>query len=137
MEIYLVKTLGGVFKPSHDSDYQKFKKLKVDETYKCKVTQPRNNKFLRKYFALINLVYQNQERYDNSDDLREQLTIRSGYFRKIIDLEGNEVKKAKSISFAKMTEYEFGELYSATLDAIVKYFGFDKESMIEEIEQYF
>ena len=137
MEIYLVKTLGGSFKPSHDSDYEKFKKLKVDHTYQCKVTQPRNVKFHRKYFALINLVYSNQERYDNSDDLRHDLTIASGYFRKSVDLQGNEVKKALSISFAKMTEYEFSELYSATLDAIVKYFGFDRESMIEEISQYY
>jgi hypothetical protein len=137
MEIYLVKTLGGVFKPSHDSDYQKFKKLKVDQTYVCKVSQPRNVKFHRKYFALINLVYSNQERYDNSDDLRHDLTIASGYYRRSVDLQGNEVKKAKSISFAKMTEFEFSELYSATLDAIVKYFGFDKEAMIEEIEQFF
>ena len=137
MELYLVKTLGGAFKPSHNSDYEKFKKLKINHLYQCKVTQPRNVKFHRKYFALINLVYQNQERYDNSDDLRHDLTIASGYFRLSVDLKGNEVKKAKSISFAKMTEYEFGELYSATLDAIVKYFGFDKESMIEEIEQFF
>ena len=137
MELYLTKTLGGVLKPSYDSDYDKLKKLKVGQEYKCKVSQPRNGKFLRKYFALINLVYSNQERYDNSEDLRHDLTIASGYYRMSVDLQGNEVKKAKSISFAKMTEFEFGELYSATLDAIVKYFSFDRDAMIEEIEQYF
>ena len=137
MDLFLTKTLGGVLKPSFDSDYEKVKKLKVGEEYKCKITQPRNVKFHRKYFALINLVYQNQEKYNNSDDLRHDLTIASGYYRKSVDLQGNDVKKAKSISFAKMTEFEFGELYSATLDSIVKYFGFDREAMIEEIEQFF
>ena len=137
MEIYLVKTLGGVFKPSHDTDYEKFKKLKSEQTYKCKVTQPRNVKFHRKYFALINLVYQNQERYDNADDLRHDLTVASGYYTQRLNLEGEIITEAKSISFSSMKQDDFNSLYSATLDAIVKYFSFDRDSMIEEIEQYY
>ena len=45
--------------------------------------------------------------------------------------------EAESISFASMKQDDFNNLYSATLDAIVKYFSFDRKSMIDEIEQYF
>jgi len=36
-----------------------------------------------------------------------------------------------------MDENEFNDLYSAVIDVIVKYFNFDKEELINEVEQFF
>jgi hypothetical protein len=137
MEIQFVKTLSGTFKLAFDSDFEKAKKLPLNEPFSVTYVKKRNIKFHRKFFALINMVYQNQERYNNYDELREHLTIASGYFNLSYDLDGVETKKAKSISFSKMDETEFSDLYNAVIDTIIKYFHFEKQDIIDNIEQFF
>ena len=93
--------------------------------------------FHKKFFALVELVYQNQEAYSNKDDLREDLTIDAGFYRVTTNLQGNEVKKAQSISFAQMDEIEFNEFYNRFIDAVVKWLKIDKQDLIDNITQYF
>lgn len=85
----------------------------------------------------MQLVYQNQELYRFLDDLRQDITIECGYYYETVNINGEVVKKAKSISFASMDEVEFSELYNTALDVIVKHFHFDKEDMLTNIEQYY
>jgi hypothetical protein len=86
---------------------------------------------------MLNLVFQNQERYDNIDDLRHDLTIVSGYYTERVNIQGEHVKMANSISFAKMTETEFSNLYDSFLTQVQKYFHFDKETVNENLEQFY
>ena len=137
MELLLVKQFDNSFKVAYESDYEKLKKIKAGKTVKCKISMPRNVMFHRKFFALINMVYQNQERYNNLDDLREQLTIEAGYYKTVENIQGQPQKKALSISFASMTQDSFDDLYSKVLDCIVQYFHFDKQLIIDNVEQYF
>lgn len=137
MKFTLVKNLNNTFSLPYNSDYDKAKKLKAGEHFECEVKKKRNIKFHRKYFALLNMLFDNQEIYSNIDDLRHDLTIEAGYFTTRYNIYGEEVKKANSVSFAKMDELEFNNLYSKTLDAIVFHFNFDKQDIIDNVEQYF
>ncbi len=137
MEIMVQKTLSGVLKPCYESDHDNFKKLPLNESFLITYTKKRNIKFHRKFFALMQLVYQNQELYRFLDDLRQDITIECGYYYETVNINGEVVKKAKSISFASMDEVEFSELYNTALDVIVKHFHFDKEDMLTNIEQYY
>lgn len=137
MKLTLVKNLNNTFSLPYNSDYEKARKIKVGEYLECDVKKKRNYKFHKKYFALINLVFDNQEKYDNIEELREDLTKVSGFYTVRTDLQGNEVLKVDSISFSKMDEFRFNDIYSKTLDSIVKYFHFDKDDINEHIEQYF
>ena len=137
MKLTLVKQLNGSFKVAYDSDYEKAKKLKVNTEYQCEVKRPRNYEFHKKYFALINMVFENQEKYINIDHLRKDLTIASGFYTKRFDINDNEILEPDSISFGSMKQDVFDDLYSKTLDAIVMYFHFDKEDIIQNVEQYF
>ena len=56
MKVFLVKQGNNSFLPSHDSDYETLKKIKVGVTVSCEIKQPRNIGFHRKFFALINLA---------------------------------------------------------------------------------
>lgn len=105
--------------------------------FECTVLKKRNYKFHKKYFALINLVFDNQEIYNNIDHLRYDLTKASGFYTIRKDMEGNDVVEVDSISFSSMDEFTFNDLYSRTLYSIVKYFNFDKEEINTHIEQYF
>jgi hypothetical protein len=137
MKLFLVKQLNNTLKVAYNSDYDKIKKLKVGEEYQCEIKQPRNLKFHRKFFALINMLFENQERYNNSDRLRKDLIIEAGFYDEWVDLHGVINKEAKSISFASMSEDEFQDLYSKVIDVIVQYFHFDKQDIIENVEQFF
>jgi len=137
MDIYVIKTLAGHLHACYDADVESFKKMPLNEPIKISYTKQRNAKFHRKFFALVNLVYQNQEVYNNIDHLRKHLTIAAGFYDVVYDLTGCETKEAKSISFNKMDDAEFSEFYSRFIDVIHEYFGFDKEELIEQVEQYF
>ena len=137
MKLILVKNLDNTFSIAYNSDYEKAKKLKAGEQFECEVKKKRNYKFHKKYFALINLVYDNQDVYNNIDHLRHDLTKVSGFYTIRKDMQGNEVIEVDSINFSSMDEFTFNELYSKTLDSIEKYFNFDKQEIAEHIEQYF
>lgn len=137
MKLTLVKTLNGTFKLAYNSDYELAKKIPLNEPIEFEYKRHRNLKFHRKYFALINLVFDNQEHFKHIDDLRAELTIEAGYFDYYFTLQGEERKKAKSISFSAMGEDEFNLLYNTTVDTICKYFHFDKQSLVDEVSQYF
>lgn len=136
MKISLVRTLSG-FKTAYDSDFELSKKIKLNEIYEYEFKQTRNIKFHRKFFALINMVFQNQEQYTNIEHLRKDLIIESGNYDLRHDLHGVEIREAKSISFAQMDEIQFSELYNSVVYVIVKYFNFDKQDIIDNVSQYY
>ena len=138
MELTLIKTLNGSFKLAYDSDYEKAKKIPLNEPFEVSYTKRRNARFHRKFFALINLCYQNQYKFNNFEHLRKELIICSGHYDLIFDLEtGAQKKEAQSISFSKMDETEFNKLYTDVLNVICDKFLFDKEEVLNEVAQYF
>ncbi len=137
MKLFVVKQLNNTLKVAYNSDYDKIKKLKVGEEYQCEIKRPRNLEFHRKFFALINMVFENQEHYNNPERLRKDLIIEAGFYEEWVDFQGTIQREAKSISFASMKQEEFDEMYSNVIDVIVQYFHFDKKAIIENVEQFF
>lgn len=137
MKINIVKQLDNSFKVAYDSDYEKLRKIKAGQIYEVEIKNQRNAKFHRKFFALINLVYQNQEFYNNIDRLRKDLIIASGHYTERVNYWGEIITEPHSIKFAKMSEEEFKKLYNDVLDTIVKHFNFDKQDIIDNVNRYF
>ncbi len=124
MEIHLVRTSLGLQAYS-DEDYDLLKKIKVGSVVKAKIVQPRNVKFHRKFFAMLNaawdcLTEQQRDNLHSKDNFREQLLITSGFVEPLYDMYGQKfLERAKSISFAKMDEPAFSEVYNRVLDTIL------------------
>lgn len=124
MEIHLVRTSLGLQAYS-DEDYDLLKKIKVGSVVKAKIVQPRNVKFHRKFFAMLNaawdcLTEQQRNNLHSKDNFREQLLITSGFVEPLYDMYGQKfLERAKSISFAKMDEPAFSEVYNRVLDTIL------------------
>jgi hypothetical protein len=137
MDIYLVKRSDNSFIAANDSDYDNVLKIKSGETYKYIVTKPRNIKHHRKLFALFNLVYENQEQFKHLEDLRNELTKEAGYFEEYITLQGELIRKAKSISFSNMDQFEFDNLYSKIKDVVCIHFKITSQQIEDEIHQYY
>lgn len=136
MKLAVVKNMNHTLKPAFDSDLEKIKKLKVGEMYTVEVKKPRNVKFHRKFFALINMVFENQEVYDDIEKFRKDLTIAAGFYEEHVTFDGEIKQTAKSIAFHKMDDIEFSELYSKFIDTVIKIMGWDGQD-IEENIQYF
>ena len=137
MKLFLVKQLNNSFKVAYDSDHEKLKKIKAGEFVECEIKKKRNIKFHKKFFALLNMIYQNQEVYNNIEHLRNDLTISAGFYTTRSNLDGEMIPQANSISFSSMDDFEFSEYYSKVLDVIVMHFNFNKQDIIENVEQFF
>lgn len=124
MEIHLVRTSLGL-QAYADEDYEQLRKIKVGSVVKTNIVRPRNVKFHRKFFSLIRAAWDcltEQQRINlrSVETFREQLLITSGFSEPLYDLNGQKfLERAKSISFAKMDEPAFNEVYSKVLDTIL------------------
>ena len=136
MKLALIKTLSGL-KPAYDSDGETYKKIPLNDILLYEVKIPRNYNFHKKFFALINLVFENQEQYKDIDHLRKAIIIEAGYYTERASLQGEVIIEAESISFAKMDNDEFSTLYSKCMDVIVKYFKFEREEIQREITNFY
>lgn len=136
-QITLIKTFNGHFKLAYDSDYEKSKKIPLNEPIIYEWKKVRNYEFHKKFFSLVNMVYQNQEQYNNIDDLRDDLTVKAGFYYKYINIDEIEVKKPKSISFASMDENEFSNLYNAFIDVVVNWLSIEKQDVLDNIAQFY
>jgi len=134
MQLY-AQIKNGKIIPEYNSDYDKLAKLRNNETYRIEIKQPRNIAFHRKFFALVNMVYENQDLFNNPDELRYFLIMKAGYYKRVSTPTG-EMFLPLSISFAKMDETEFSELYSRVLDVVCKFLDITKEDIQLEIVNY-
>lgn len=108
---------------------------------------PRNPKFHRKFFALLNLGYEawnpglmhdGQPVEKSFEQFREDITILAGHYVQTWTLDGEMILRAKSISFASMDDAEFERVYSAVADVLLhrvltKYDRADLDRVIDRI----
>lgn len=93
---------------------------------------PRNGKFHRKFFALMNVGFEmwepNRKRKSykgmavekNFDQFREDITILAGFYEQTFNFKGAMKLRAKSISFASMDDGEFEMLYQAVVTVLLR-----------------
>ena len=139
MDIYLKNTSSGLV-PMTDDDYESKQKLKIGEVYKCSIKKARNYKFHQKYFALINCSWEylrepQQQFFNNSkESYRKTCEIAAGHCDKVYNIRLKDwTDIPKSISFDKMDEFAFRELYNRIKDVILT--TFLKHISYEEFEK--
>ncbi len=88
-------------------------------TLRVKWTRPRNVGHHRLFFALIDVVFQAQDRFATKDDLLDALKIALGHYS-VWRIGEREVLRPKSISFAAMDQAAFEKFYSAAVALILE-----------------
>ena len=125
-DLYMRKVAQDTFVCIDDVSKEYAAKVKIGEDRKVSMTLPRNVKFHKKFWGMIDLVAQNQERitYATSKQARDRMIYAIMYILKRGDFWGpnKEHFDRHSISFASMDEIEFGQLYTETLDVCLKHF---------------
>lgn len=125
MKLHLLNTPSGL-KPCYDNDFDEKKKLKIGEAYIADIKLVRNPKFHRLFYALVNLSWEYlSERHqrgfkDNVELWRKYLISAAGYVDVFYSPQLKQyVEYPKSISFEKMDEAEFKDLYDRVLDIVL------------------
>ena len=128
MKLLVINTPRGLV-PLGDDDYEQKRKLKLGETYSVEVKVVRNVDFHRKYFALIAYAWeflneQETERFKDKENFRKYIEIAAGHCDVIFHPRLQEfVEIPKSISFGKMDNTAFSELYERVKDVIFSIIG--------------
>ena len=135
MIIYLLNTASGL-KPLYDDDAQEKSKLKIGETYKAKITRPRNIKFHRKFFSLIKLGHDNTKLEMPFEAYRALMLMKAGYVDVYELPDGKKMALPQSISFANMDNTKFEKAYYAVLNVVGKDIGVDNEALEAEVLNY-
>lgn len=161
--VNLVKTASGDlrgFGQAHDQEWKRLKgwmkKLEPGEFFTLTIKQQRNLKFHRKYFALLNFLFDHWEPEQGRkrlaykgipieksfESFREQTIILAGFYEQTFDLQGRMRLTAKSISFDKMSEDDFEQLYKATINVGMKHIlprSYTEDGLarvLEELERF-
>lgn len=144
MDIYLLNTVSGL-KPCTDDDYDQKKKLKIGKVYKAKITLARNYEFHKKYFALINCAWAYQDERvvshfkSNVDLFRKTVEIAAGNCDTVYNISMKSwTDVPKSISFDKMDEAEFSDLYDRVKDVLFSVFlkGITEDDFIRNLSNF-
>lgn len=132
-DLYLTRTLAGL-SAADDASKEILRKIKIGKVVKCEVSQPRNIQHHRKFFALLNTVWQAAGDWATVDDLLIELKIKLGVTREVVIRESGEVIKiVGSISFAAMDQTEFDKFYERAIQALCLMAGGIDSNMLREM----
>ena len=132
MNLSMYKSLGGL-KPLNSEDEEKLKSLPLDWDGIVTLKHPRNYEFHKKYFALMKLGFENQERYKNKDHYRYVMQMKAGFYESI-ETDKGTIWLPVSISFGSMESNEFNDLYEKVLNEIADDLGLGTDELSQEVE---
>lgn len=143
MNYILLTKHEGKLIPAYDSDLTEYSKIVEGEILVCDLDDRRNLRFHRKYFALLNFVFENmsedlRERIPSVEILRSEIMRILGKVEVYYTLDGKRMLIAESIAFANMGQKRFEKIYSDTIDVCLKYFlpDVDREDFELEIVNF-
>lgn len=134
--------------PDGEPSAEWFAKVSPGARVVAKVSVPRNGRFHRKFFAMLNVAYANWDRPNietpagpaqcSFEAFRNDVTVLAGYHELRVNTRGDFRLTAKSISWAQMDEDEFQRLYSAVLDVILAKFltGWKEQDMESAVANF-
>jgi hypothetical protein len=140
---------GGILRPADEDTGETVIKWGIGAYISGGFSRPRNAKFLRKFFALLDALFEQWEPQDTEykgvqaqksrERFREEITILAGYYDLVCSLKGEARVVAKSISFGKMDEDTFGELYNAVhkvgMDKILNSKGWTDDDLNSAVDR--
>lgn len=116
--ILMTRTLSGLA-PDDESATAVLRRIKPGDVVRVEVRRPRNLSAHRRFFALVNLVYTNSEKFPSPDVARRVLTCRAGHaLPYIIESTGEVLLIPESISFANMDQDEFDAFWQRVVKVV-------------------
>ena len=147
MKVILIKHPNGGMIPATEEEAEKLKKIKVGQALNCEIKQMRNYKYLQKFMVMIKIGFDSFEPaiteykgipvQKNIERFRKDIIIAAGFYDVEAALDGSVKAVAHSISFGKMSEERFNEVYNACCNAILQRVlrNYEREDLDHVVEQ--
>ena len=119
LDVLLVKEKGGRLAPADSISFESISAIGNGEYLTAKLTRPRNVKHHRKFFALLKIVFEAQDRYPTTNHLLHAIKIGVKHYDLVHLTKNHTVIETRSISFASMAQDEFEEFYDKVVNLIV------------------
>ena len=132
MKLTFIKTQTGLI-PDCDETREILNKVKNGDGIILDYKPKRSYSFHKKLFALLSLIFQNQNHYKSIDNILEMCKFKAGYFETIITHKGEKHYKTKSISFDEMDNASFEEFYKKCIDVALELTGINQEDLEQQI----
>jgi len=129
----LVQVVPGGLRAVNGVESDKLNQLRGREVM-AKISQPRNLRFHRKFFALLGVAIDMADTNMNDEQFRAYNTAGAGWCDFIPGHDGNLVAVPKSISFGKMDETTFNRLYQDVLTFIVRRWKLDEQQLSRMVD---
>lgn len=132
-DLYLTRTIQGLG-AIDDAGKEILRKIKLGKMVRCEISQPRNIQHHRKFFALLNTVWQSAGEWPTVEDLLVELKIKLGITKDVVIRDSGEVVKiVGSISFAAMDQLEFEKFYERAMQELCSMCGGIESNMLREM----
>jgi hypothetical protein len=135
-KLIFVKAVGKLL-PVDDIAEEALAAIKYGEEVAIEIKKPHNIKLFKRYWALVNIVWQNQDRYETRDQVHTALKLSTGIYDQI-ELPGGVIYKVPgSVSFDSMDAVEFHQFWKRVCDVIATHYlpGVSNEWLQEEVEK--
>lgn len=131
-ELYLIAQLGAL-RPV-DDEGKSFIAKKQGKTLRCEVTEPRNVRFFRKWWAMIGVLVENSSW--SKDELANLIKLGIGHVV-ICETPYGIERWPDSIKFNKMTEDSFRDFYDRSVNWVLQtlFQHLDKGALNQEVEE--
>lgn len=132
--MYLVKLDNGYYAPMYNKDKEESDKIAIGS--EVKATKSRNARFHRKAFALLNMGFNNQDKFAEFEIYRKVNTIKAGYYDEVKSKRGVEYMP-KSLSYDKMSAEDFEKWFEDTLLVISQELQTAPEEIQNELSNFY
>lgn len=126
----VLQRVNNSFNIVYGSDLEKVSYIKQGQQIWCELTKSRNIKHHRKFFAILNCAFENQSQFVSVEQFLSALKFEMKYYEIGHNFDGDAIPLLKSISFAKMDQFEFENFYASALLILSKFIG----CTVEELE---
>lgn len=135
-DITVTRTLNG-FEPADEPSKDAWRKFRLGESYRAKVTKPRNYKHHCLFLVLLETTFQNQEKYANDQDFRRAIAYAAGHVREFMTTEGEICRYPLSYSYDELPdEDDFTKAFGAAMTVCASILKVTCPALEEEISRY-
>ena len=122
MEFYCQK-VDGCLIGADDESAEKLASLGLDTVGKFTCNKNRNGPNHRRFFKFIEVAFDMQNHFDDSEHFRKWLIMKAGYYQTIVAPNFNTIFLPQSIAFEKIEEEDFKILFKKCIGTMIKEFS--------------
>lgn len=137
MKGFIKKTLTG-WVPNDDQAAEMHKKQKLGAVYRADIVMPRNYRHHCMFMALMDLTFQNQERYTDFWAFRTAVALAAGHVKEYITLDGVIALQPLRYSYDDIPdEADFGKAFGAAMTVCAGILNIENCAELEtEVSRY-